>query len=90
METPGTYTVSTHKRKLTRVQREALDWLIAYKTSHDGNSPSTREMCDGMGIGSTSAASYLLDKLEIAGYIKREQGTARNIVVCGGRWTYGD
>ena len=63
---------------------EAYRYIVKYKTQHDGNSPSMRQICDAIGIASTNTVSGYLDKLVDAGMIRKQRG---NISVVGGKWT---
>lgn len=75
------------------IRAKVLQFIIAYKTSHDGQSPSMREIGDGCGISSTSMVKYYLDALVLQGKIIRklqddDTGKARNIHVPGGNWQF--
>lgn len=61
-------------------------YILTYKAAHDGNSPSIRDMMDGLGISSTSVVAHHLRYLSDAGRIHMPYGTTRNIQVPGGRW----
>lgn len=63
-----------------------FDFLVKYKTKHNGNTPSLREIMVGCNISSTSVVNYHLMKLEIGGKIKREG--IRGIEIPGSTWTY--
>jgi SOS-response transcriptional repressor LexA len=72
--------------------QQIYDFIVSYKQSHDGNSPSFREIKIRCGISSTSMVFYYLNKLERQGLIRRlepEFGTryATKIEVVGGKWT---
>lgn len=69
-------------------RRRLFDYIVAYKESHDGNSPSSREMADGANICSTSVVHFHLRTLESQGKITRPRGSSRGIVVVGGSWRY--
>ena len=84
---------------LARVTQRAIDvkgreelllkFIIEYKSEHDGNSPSIREIIAGAGFSSTSMVNYYLDKLEQRGRIVREAGgQSRGIKIPGGQWVY--
>ena len=60
-----------------------LEYLRAYKRAHNGLSPCVREICDHLGITSTSTAFNVLRRLEKQGLVKR---TRAGIVVHGGQW----
>lgn len=65
-----------------------MDFIIAYKKAHDGNSPSIREIMVGCDISSTSTVSYHLNKLAKKGRITRSRAN-RSIEVKGGAWICG-
>lgn len=65
---------------------DLLGYIISYKMSHNGNSPSIREMVDAMGVSSVSVIEYHLKKLVRDGRITRTRGAARSIEVRGGLW----
>lgn len=46
-----------------------------------GYAPTIREMMTRTGIPSTSTVSYNLDRLEEAGYIRRQEGDARAVTL---------
>jgi len=79
-----------HKPK--RLYREhdynrVYQYICRYKSEHDGNSPTVREIMRACGISSTSVALYILRALEDEGRITmRSGGTPRGIQVVGGRW----
>jgi len=60
---------------------KAVLLAIRAYVSLNGFSPSVREICEAVGISSTSAMAWRLDKLERLGKIRRTYGTARSIVV---------
>ena len=67
---------------------DVLAAIIAYKQTHDGNSPSYRAIMDMTGLYSTSTIAYHLGRLEDAGLIRRPSraGGSRMIEVVGGQW----
>lgn len=65
-------------------------FIVAYKRSHDGNSPSTREIMDACGITSTSVTRHILSDLARRGRIRLTAHGSRNIEVPGGKWAMGD
>ena len=96
-EPQPTYDATTKRkpRSLTRRQEALLRYIIRYKSEHDGNSPTVREMMRAVGITSTSIVNYNLLALERRGHISRpiadegNHGSAsRSITVVGGRWVY--
>ena len=73
-----------------RPQR-VYDYIVKYKSRHDGCAPSVREICIGCRITSTSLVNYYLDKLVDDGriaYIGDGVGSrsSRGIMVAGGKW----
>ncbi len=67
-----------------KTKYKVFDFILAYKTTFDGLSPSYQEIMDGCNLSSKSVVAYNLDRLEEDGRIKR-RGT-RGITVPGGRW----
>lgn len=67
---------------------EVFQFIVTYKRSHDGNSPTLREIGDTFGLHSTSYIDYILKKLERNGLIELSRVRARQIVVVGGVWNY--
>lgn len=66
---------------------QVMDFIIAFKRTHDGNSPSVREIGKGCGITSTSAVHYCLKILAKNGKIDHTKFyRSRMIVVPGGQW----
>lgn len=63
---------------------EVYDFILEYKTKHEGNSPSFSEIAEGCNLNSTSLVNYYLDQLEIDGRIKRDG--VKSIYV-GGKFT---
>lgn len=78
------------KQPLNPKEMRVFDWIVAYKITHNGNSPTIREIMEGVSfLSSTSNVRYYLDKLHDKGWIVAEEdGSSRNIVVVGGRWSY--
>jgi SOS-response transcriptional repressor LexA len=67
------------------------EFIIRYKRTHDGNSPTIREIGSGCGITSTSVVTYWLKKLETRSLIllpedPGDKHPARRIEVIGGHW----
>lgn len=65
-----------------------FSFIVKYKKSHDGNSPTIREIGSACGVSSTSVVNYYLNKLEEDGLIRRDNFQSRNIDVVGGSWVY--
>jgi SOS-response transcriptional repressor LexA len=64
-----------------------LQFIIAYKSDFDGNSPSVEEIMAACAISSKSIANYHLRQLAKGGLIRLpERKQARSITVVGGEW----
>lgn len=74
---------------MTKAER-VLQFVIQYKRVHDGNSPTLREIGDGLNIRSVSEVSGLLDDLERSGLVHRRSRRAGYIEVVGGTWTHAE
>ena len=59
-------------------------YIIDYKKANDGNSPSIRQICQGLNIASTATVWYHMRRLSEAGMIG--QNTGRQVTVMGGQW----
>lgn len=66
------------------------EYIIEYKSEHDGNSPSMREIAAYMGDLSTSVVRNYLAYLVDIGFLLSagEPNQARGLEVAGGRWVY--
>jgi len=75
-------------KKTSPKYQQVYDYLIAFKTANEGNSPTIREIGDACGVSSTSAVRYYLDGLVEAGLIKRNKKGHRNLCISipGSRW----
>ncbi|MGH3210346.1 MAG: transcriptional repressor LexA [Trebonia sp.] len=67
-------------RELTLVQRAILDFVLGY-SSRSRYSPSYSEIGDAVNLKSSSAVSYQVGVLQIMGYLSRQPGRPRSIVV---------
>lgn len=76
------------RRRLSDRQRRMLDYIVDYKTAHDGLSPTLREIGAGCDISSTWVVNYNLERLVAAGRISRPARQSRAIQVTGGGWSY--
>jgi repressor LexA len=72
--------VGPAERELTPVQRAILDFVLDY-TRRSRYSPSYLEIGDAVRLKSSSAVSYQLGVLETMGYLSRQPGCPRSIVV---------
>jgi hypothetical protein len=76
----------TRERAIYDIQK-IFRWIVAYKTQHDGNSPSIVELMHACGISSRSVALYQLHRLQDAGYIRlTAYRQTRSICIVGGEW----
>jgi SOS-response transcriptional repressor LexA len=68
-------------------EKKILDFIVKYKKSHDGNSPTNREIASDCGLFSTSTVNYFLHKLQEDGWITWPKDlSCRSIIVTGGKW----
>jgi repressor LexA len=68
-------------------REQVFDFIVRYKSEHDGIPPTIREIAEGMGMSSTSTVVYYLTRLAKDGKIQMMAG-ARGIMVTGGQWQY--
>lgn len=61
-------------------RRRILDFVRIHIRDH-GYAPSTREICDAVGISSTSVTNYHVNRLVEAGKLRKAPGTARSLVL---------
>jgi hypothetical protein len=83
--------LSMRSREVVHARAEVLAFIVAYKQAHDGVAPSLREIGRACGIASTSNVKFILEELELAGYLRLPDPghyQARSIEVVGGRWEY--
>lgn len=67
-------------KELKPKERRVLDY-IGSKISEQGYAPSVREICQDLGIKSTSTAHMYIERLADKGYIERENGKSRTIIL---------
>ena len=78
--------VGPAERELTPVQRAILDFVLDY-TRVSGYPPSYLEIGDAVNLKTSSAVSYQIGVLEMMGYLSRQPGRPRSIVVTAlNRW----
>ncbi|WP_297008515.1 transcriptional repressor LexA [uncultured Corynebacterium sp.] len=70
------------REKLSERQRRILD-VIKDGIQFRGYPPSIREICDAVGLNSTSSVSYHLKELERKGYLRREGNKPRAVDIRG-------
>ena len=77
---------------MTDKEARLLEFIIRFKATHDGLSPSYREIMAEFnferGFRSTSEVHYHLKKLVVAGKITLGGWHRRGIMIPGGTWTY--
>jgi SOS-response transcriptional repressor LexA len=62
-------------------------YLVNYKQTHDGNSPSIREIMNHFKVSSSSVVAYLLGKLEAENLINIDgYPNGRSIKIVGAQW----
>jgi len=66
---------------LTPRELAGLNWIAGFMLRHHGMSPTVRELCKGLGNRSSTSGQYLLNRLAEKGYIQRERGQTRSIVI---------
>lgn len=59
-------------------QKDVLLYIEDYVARHEC-APTVRELCEGLGVGSTNTISHHLNALEQKGYIRRRGNLARSI-----------
>ena len=80
-----------HHEKHYRLEyrEQVLRFIVQYKTAHDGNSPTVREIAKGCGAMAFSTANRILRELDECGYISlKGSSRIRSIEVTGGRWAF--
>ena len=73
----------TDRAELTDRQREILDFVQAY-VARNAYPPSVRDICEAVGLSSTSTVHAHLNTLEEKGFIRRDAASARAISVIAG------
>ena len=66
--------------KLTKKQKRLMDFLAEFIAEHD-YSPSYREIASGLGLKSPASVAEHIDNLVALGFLKREEGSARSLVI---------
>ncbi len=85
-----THAPNTRKHSRTAV----FNFIVAYKESHDGNSPALRDIMRAFAISSTSEAWRALDDLARMGVLRKRGANeggcraSRSIEVVGGAWSF--
>jgi len=61
-------------KRITQTDIEIFNYLVKYKASNGGNTPTIRNIMYNTPVNSTSATIYCLDKLQLAGFLYRKPG----------------
>jgi SOS-response transcriptional repressor LexA len=64
---------------------QMFSFIVEYKSKHDGNSPTFKEIMIGVGFATTSHVSYWMERLKKSGRISYSSDR-RSIEVKGGVW----
>ena len=72
--------------KVLSAKQENIIKFIRDFLYHKGYLPSIRDIAKGCGISSTSVVAYNLNKLEEAGYIRRQSDISRGIELLDSQW----
>lgn len=78
-------TIQERRATPTNTTSRIYAFIVAYKTEHNGNSPTVRQMMKAMNFKTPSAVVKHLDKLVNQGKIRQEEGS-RGIIVVGSKW----
>lgn len=74
----------TARPGLTVQQSRLLDLIIDYKRTHDGNTPTRRQLAETYGAQSPSTVYYQIEAIILAGYLRRLEGGM--LCVVGATW----
>lgn len=69
-------------------RESVFQFLVHYKRTHDGNTPTTREIADACCLSSTSSVRYHLLKLELDNRIRTYGDRQRGIEIVGATWDF--
>lgn len=64
---------------------EIYRFIVKYKTDHNGNSPSYRQIAEAMRLPTINCIKGYLRELSRAGLIRQESGS-RGLIVVGSEW----
>jgi len=71
------------------IGQRIFKFIIEYRKSHNGDSPTLREICVGANVSSTSVVAYYLDRFEYYGLVKLNgQLKMRNIHIPNSAWYF--
>lgn len=71
-------------------REDVFQFLVNYKRTHDGNTPTTREIAEACCLSSTSSVRYHLLKLELDDRIRTYGDRQRRIEIVGATWDFAD
>jgi len=77
---PNSFMTDSKKEKLSAKQTEILEYIKQSILSR-GYPPSVREICEAVGLSSTSSVHSQLNKLENKGYIRRDPTKPRTLEI---------
>ncbi|MEO8611414.1 MAG: hypothetical protein ABI690_26185 [Chloroflexota bacterium] len=72
--------IGVQNQPLSARQKAILRFVQDYMQQHK-HPPSTREIGEGVGISSTSNVIYHVNRLVDYGYLSRQRGTSRTVIV---------
>lgn len=64
---------------------EIYEYILDYKSDHDGCSPTIREICGDLDINSTAIPFHYINRMIERGLLNRID---RKLCVVGGKWRY--
>ena len=73
-------------REISASTYRVLSYIVKYKYTNHGLSPSIREICEGCAFHSSSQGHYHLLRLESLGLIDRYARRPRSIRLIGEQW----
>src|SRR5262245_8734823 len=77
----------TRTPTFTPIRVRIYNFIVEFKSNHNGNSPTIREIADGVCLASTNTVEHHLAGLEKLGVIELgKQSEARMISVVGSAW----
>ena len=77
----------TSKGRLIGIHLEVYNYIVAFKTKNNGNSPTLRQIKANTACGSTSTVQTKLKDLESINLIERDYAVSKGIIVIGGVWS---
>jgi len=74
------------QKRITQNDRDVLAYIARYKSGHDGDSPTMRQIIEATDVKSTGHVSDILHKLEDAGLLRI--GPHHEIILRDGYYKY--